>query len=279
MASPDRPSKRERQKQRRGAKLEQQRREEARARRNRLLVLALLALLFVGLVGAAFARQRAENQRKQEEIAEAEAKRDELGCTPIQQPEDQGEGHLDAATLAQQPPDVLYPDRPATSGQHFGSWLKTGVYDVDLDERVLVHNLEHGYVVAYYSEDAPTEQVTALKEHAQEQIDGRYKKLIVAPWDGALPGEANFAYVAWAARQMCAEYDRQTFQVFLEDHHSGEGVAPEKGLTPHLEEGNGTIDPKGEPYLLPPLDGQTAPTDTPSEAVPDPATEPAEGSS
>lgn len=280
MGSPDNISKRERQKQRRGAKLEQQRAAEAAERRKRLMVFALLGVIFAGLIGVSiYNRQQAQAEREAV-LAEAEAKREELGCTPVQEPDDLGQGHLDAASLAQQPPDALYPDRPATSGQHFGSWFKTGVYDQQLDERALVHNLEHGYVNTYYDEDAPEEQVTLLKEYAEEQIDGPFKKIIVAPWDGELPKNANFSFTAWNARQMCETFDEDTFKVFLDQRHSAAGVAPEKTLTPHLEEGGGTIDPKGEPFLLPPLGDTAAPTEGMSPGASDPADQaPAEDSS
>lgn len=280
MASPEKPSKRERQKQRREVKLAQQRAEEAKARRNRLLVFAALGVIFVGLVGLAVWRQQQQKAAEQRDLAAAEEIREELGCTPDEVQEDLGGGHLDGSTLAEQPPDALYPDRPASSGQHIGNWVKTGVYDVQLDERLLVHNLEHGYVVAHYGENAPDDQVAALKEHAQAQIDGKYKKLIVAPWEGELPDGKNFAYTGWTQRQACEEFDDVILDAFLVNHHSGEGVAPEKGLSPHLEAGQGTIDPEGEPVLLPPLGEQAVPDEGTSEGGADPASEePAEDSS
>ncbi len=280
MSSSDSPSKRERQKQRRDAKLQQQRAEEAKSRRNRILVFALLGVIFAGLIGAAVA-QNAANRREVEQARLAAAeKREELGCTPDEQQEDLGQGHLDGSTLSEQPPDALYPDRPGTSGQHIGNWLKTGVYDVQLDERLLVHNLEHGYVVAFYGEDAPDDQVAALKAKAQEHIDGKFKKIIVAPFQGELSGGANFSYTAWTFRQSCDTYDDTTFDVFVRAHHSGAGVAPEKGITPHLEEGNGTIDPEGKPVLLPPLSDAEAPSEAVDDGESGDATEvPAEESS
>lgn len=258
-------SKRERQKQRRSAKLQQQAAVDAKARRNRLLTFALLGLIFLGLVGTAVVRKMQADAAAQAEIAAAQAQLDELGCTPDEQQEDAGAGHLASAELAANPPDTLYPERPASSGRHFGNWLMTGVYDQLLDERALVHDLEHGYILGYYDEDAPEEQVTALKEYAQARIDDDLPKIIIAPWDGALEGEANFAYVAWNQRQLCAEYGEKVFKVFAEAHHSGQGVAPEKGIPPHLEEGGGTIDPGDEPFLLPPLGSQEAPTEGMSE--------------
>lgn len=168
--------------------------------------------------------------------------------------DDLGSEHIDSPQqAASAPPEQVYPDRPGTSGPHYGQWLKTGVYDQRIDERVLVHNLEHGYVVAYHDGDAPAEQVDELEAYAREQIDGDFPKIVVAPWDGELPEDANFAYTAWTRRQLCRDFDTETFRLFLDEHHSGNGVAPEKTLPPHLEEGAGTIDPGKEDLLLPPL--------------------------
>ncbi len=261
-------SKRERQKRRREAKLVEQRAAAAKARRTRLVLFGLCGLVVVGLVGAAIANQQAQ-RRQQAAAAEAvTARLDDLGCTPDTQQPDRGGGHLDPQVLAQSPPEVIYDDRPATSGQHVGSVVKTGVYDVRIDERLLVHNLEHGYVVAWYGSDAPDEQVAELKEFAQTSIDGQYPKLIVAPWDGALPDEANFAWSAWRFRQSCDQFDPEVLSLFLSEHHSGAGIAPEKTIAPHLGGDNGGgIDPQGEPVLLPPLDGATDGTPTEGTAT------------
>lgn len=270
MSSPENMSKRERQKQRREVKLQRQRAAQARARRSRLLTFAVLGVILLALIGA-FVWQKVEENRQEEARRLAALENLEAaGCTEVQNPPDAGTGHLDQATLVQRPPETLYTDRPATSGEHFGQWIKTGVYDVLIDERALVHNLEHGYVLAYYTEGAPAEDVTALKQYAQEQIDdGKYQKIIVSPWDGELADGANFAYVAWTHRQLCEEFDDNIFGVFVDDFHSASGDAPpaEKGISPHLEEGGGTIDPKGEPFLLPPLGTEEVPTEGMTEAA------------
>lgn len=258
MSSPDGQSKRERQKARRQDKLAQQAVVNQKERRNRILAFLAVGLVLLGLIGySVLSRINAskEAEAKREEVL---AQLDELGCTPDETQEDAGQGHLDGSSLGEQPPDALYPERPAASGQHFGNWIKTGVYDQQIDERALVHNLEHGYILGYYDEGADEGQVEELKSFVESQIDGKFKKLIVSPWEGELPGTANFAYVAWNQRQMCEEFDEDTFEVFMTAHHSSAGEAPERTLSPHLAEGNGTIDPGDEPFLLPPLgQGQT----------------------
>ena len=233
--------------------MQQERALDARSRKMRMLAWALAGVVLLALVGAAVVNNRQEAARRAEQLASVQARLDELGCTPAEDQEDAGQGHLDAASLPQQPPEALYPDRPATSGQHFGSWLKTGVYDQVLDERPLVHNLEHGYVNVFYDQGVDEEQLNQLKSFGEEQIEGNFPKLIVAAWDGDLPEEYNVAFTAWGVRQMCADFDTETLEVFLREHHSAEGQAPEKTVPPHLAEGQGTIDPGDDPFLLPPL--------------------------
>lgn len=251
-------SKRERQKQRREARLQQERALDERSRRLRILAFVLAGVVLAALVGVAVYRNQQEAAAQREQELAVQERLDELGCTPVEDQEDRGQGHLDAASLPQQPPEALYPDRPATSGEHFSGWLKTGVYDQVLDERALIHNLEHGYVNVFFDDGADESQLEELRSFAQEQIDGNYPKMIVAAWDGALPEDYNVAFTAWGVRQMCEEFDTDTLAVFLREHHSGSGEAPEKTLPPHTEEGNGTIDPGDEPFLLPPLGDDAA---------------------
>lgn len=258
-------SKRARQKQRRSLKLDEQRRQAAKARRKRLLTLGLAVLIVLALIGLAIAQRVSQRNADLAQQQQATAKLAELGCDAGAPQEDAGAGHLETAQaqLVASPPDTLYPDRPASSGQHYPAWVKTGFYDVQIDERLLVHNLEHGYVVAYYDGGAEPEQVEALETYAGNAIAGDYPKLIVAPWDGDLQGEANFSWVSWTVRQSCRDFDQTVFEVFQKDHHSGAGTAPEKTIPAHLEEGNGTLDPKGEDLLLPPLGQTAAPNDPP----------------
>jgi hypothetical protein len=275
VSSSDNVSKRERQKQRRDAKLAQQRAAEVKARRARLLIFVILGLLAAAGIGALIWNQQQNAAEEAARLARAKEVLEEVGCDTIENPKDPGLGHLDNATLDQQPPEALYSDRPAFGGQHYGNWIKTGVYDELIDERALVHNLEHGYILAYYDESADEEQVDALKAEAEKHIDGKYKKIIVSPWDGEFPKEGkNFAFVAWAHRQQCEEFDADVFSVFVEQFHSANGDAPEdeKGIPPHLAAGGGTIDPGDDPFLLPPL-GQTQPTGEGMDSSEEPASE------
>lgn len=258
----DELSKRERQKARRSARLQQ---EQARAKRQNatskitraVLLLAVLGLMGY-LIGGFIVDKRTEAKLKQE----AAAKLDELGCTPDAQQPDAGAGHIeDAAKL---PPRAVYPDRPATSGPHLGAPLPgSGVFDELVDERLFVHNLEHGYVNIYYAPDAPKEQVEAAADFVRDRLGGKNPKLILAPKHGEWSEEKNFAFVAWRYRQMCDEFDPGVLLTFMDKHYSLAGIAPEKTVPPHMG-GQGVIPPSevDEPLLFPPL--------TPEELDPEP---------
>ena len=276
--SDDSPSKRARQKERRNLKLEEQRRAAAKARRNRFLMIGLVVLIVLALIGLAIAQQISQRNADLAQQEAVEEKLAQLGCDPGVEQADAGAGHLETAQaqLVANAPETLYPDRPASSGQHYPAWVKTGVYDVQIDERLLVHNLEHGYVVAYYDEGAEPAQLEELKTYAGEAIDGDFPKLIVAPWEDDLEGEANFTWVGWNFRQSCEQFDSDVFEVFLKDHHSGEGIAPEKTLPAHLEAGNGTLDPEGEDLLLPPLGDTATPEELMTEGAEAPGDQPGE---
>jgi hypothetical protein len=267
MATADREvSKRERQKQRREEKLAEQRRQLARARRNRLIAIGLVAAVVLAALGFVIANRLAEQRAREENIAAAEARLEELGCTPITEQPDLGGGHLaaDPASLAAAAPDALYPDRPATSGQHLGAVALSGVYDEQIDERLLVHNLEHGYVNVYYGPDADPAQVDELKRWARERIDGDHPKMVVAPYGQPLPEGANFASVAWDFRQLCGQFDPDVTQAFLDQHYNGE-QAPERYLNAHSDGSQpGVLDPNAEegPLLFPPLAPEAAPIPT-----------------
>ncbi len=265
------PSKRERQKQRRDAKLAEQRRQLARARRNRFIVLGLVAVVALAALGVVIQSRLAQQREREANIAAANARLTELGCTEIAEQEDLGGGHLTSAEqLTSSPPEVIYPDRPASSGLHVGAVAVSGVYDKQIDERLLVHNLEHGYVNVYYDEDADPAQVDALRAFAQEQIDGDRPEMIVAPFAEPLQGDANFAFTAWNFRQLCGQFDEGVLTAFLDQHYNGE-PAPERFAGPHTGSQSGEIDPNAEegPLLFPPLaDTSEVPTEEVPSAAP-----------
>lgn len=248
-------SKRERQKQRRDAKLAEQQRQLGKARRNRLIALGVLAVLALAAIGLVVQNRVAARQEQQAVLAAAQEQQAALGCTDIVQMENLGGGHLtDGVQIEQSPPDAIYPDRPASSGQHLPAVAATGVYDEQIDERLLLHNLEHGYVNVVYGPDADPEQVERARTFVQSEIDGDRPEIVFSPFGEGLADGANFAFTSWGFRQMCGEFDENVLGAFLQQHYNTSD-APEQFAGPHRVDQQGVIDPAAEdgPLLFPPL--------------------------
>ena len=178
----------------------------------------------------------------------------EIGCAQVESPADAGADHLDSIEdLRQNPPATLYGDRPATSGSHAPAWVLTGQYDDVIDERLLVHNLEHGYVVAYFDEGLDAQRREALQQLGAALVDEGSDKVIVVPFDSELPRRADVALLAWGYRQLCADLDLTAVREFVDQYMDGP-AAPEPQAGPHLVPGEG-MDPSEAdgPLLLPPL--------------------------
>lgn len=257
-------SKRERQKARRAQKQETQAKERAAAQRRRTGVIGVVVVVVLALAGFGGWQWYSGVQERGAAVAEAEERFDDFGCDPIETVQNYGAAHFSTdEEIASNPPDVVYPDRPATSGTHFPFWSITGVFDKAIDERVIVHNLEHGYTVFWYDADAPEDEVDELKEWAADRIDGSFPKVVVAEYPDPLP-QGNFASVGWDVRQECESFDPTIALAFLDQHNGLESGAPEMSLQPHITDGADPDDVEGD-MLYPPLDESAVPDETMDE--------------
>lgn len=259
-------SKRERQKQRRAAKVAEEQRQARAARMRQVAVLGLVVLVVLagaGLLVWNQVQQRSEVAARAERVS---ARLDELGCTPVEEATDVGGGqHLAGQALAGSPPDSLYDQRPTSAGPHIASVLASGVYDETVDERLVVHNLEHGYVVFWWDPDADEQTIQAVQDFVADSLD-EFPKLIAAPYNTDLPDEQAVTTVAWTFRQQCEQFDADVAQSFMDAHYGLAGVAPEKNISPHDAGGQGVLTTEGEPLLFPPLDANA---DVPTEPAPE----------
>jgi uncharacterized protein DUF3105 len=87
---------------------------------------------------------------------------------------------------------------PPTSGSHYPTWTRPGIYPEAQDSGNWVHSLEHGYVVLLYNcPDGCPDDVDKLRkfyESAPKSAKYGYQKLIVQPYAN-MPH--MFAAVAW----------------------------------------------------------------------------------
>jgi hypothetical protein len=73
---------------------------------------------------------------------------------------------------------VEYNSEPPTSGPHYGEEAAWGVYDRELPDEQLVHNLEHGGINIFYNPGLlPSEQIEQLKSLARRFTS----KVVLAP--------------------------------------------------------------------------------------------------
>ncbi len=208
--SNQRPTKAERKEQARRERAELQRK-MARSRRTRRVVGVVLLFVAVGLAVAWFLRPQPVQATPGELLSAAAQARETAGCGPVEDvgpydPEDQDRAHVDAAVT---PPLSTYPSVPPASGPHNEITWGAGVYDTPPPIERVIHSLEHGAAVIWYSPDASGEELDRLREFYADGGPGA--RVIVAPYDypdqgaaGRLPGGNEMALVSWHHVQTCA---------------------------------------------------------------------------
>jgi hypothetical protein len=135
---------------------------------------------------------------------------------------------------------VTYTEFPPASGQHYQAPAPfTKRYYTMADRppvETLVHNLEHGYTVLWYRENAPREVIRDAERAAKTFGGDDYNpadKFIAAPWSdtdgGAFPEGKNVVLTRWTAnpqdpsdvsqqlgvRQACGQFSGQALKDFM----------------------------------------------------------------
>jgi hypothetical protein len=211
--SPDgRLTKAERKEQARRERLELQRK-LSRGRRNRRISFVLSLAVVAGVVTYVVLRPGLDVPAPGELLSRAAAAKTAAGCDPVEnvgpyQPENLDQQHIDAATGA--PPLASYATTPPASGPHNEIPLGAGVYDSSPQMDRLIHSLEHGAAVVWYSPDAAGLELDRLREFYRAQDVGA--RVIVAPYSypeegdaGSLPADVEMATVAWHYLQTCQD--------------------------------------------------------------------------
>lgn len=163
------------------ARLEQAKKQKQQEQRRRYLLIggaALALLLVVAGVAAAMLQPRQATS-----VGSA-------SCDSVQLLADEGRGHLSPGD-----PTPVYKTVPPTSGTHNPASLPAGIYDNNTDITMLVHSLEHGYVIMYYNGISSQELAQLKAIQNQDPF-----KTIVAPYPN-MPHK--IALAAWARLQTC----------------------------------------------------------------------------
>jgi hypothetical protein len=143
---------------------------------------------------------------------------------------------------------IDYATAPPSHGRHFASPITVnsrGFYTKDDVPRVeeLVHNLEHGYTIVWYSDGVTGTQLDDLKTIAKKMRDSNdTQKFFVVPWDssrGAFPTGKSVAITHWGApktagkyetssgyRQYCGQVSGTAIKAFVDAHPATDAPEP-----------------------------------------------------
>ncbi|TSC77465.1 MAG: hypothetical protein G01um101433_575 [Parcubacteria group bacterium Gr01-1014_33] len=84
-----------------------------------------------------------------------------------------------------------YNSNPPSSGHHYGQPANWGIYDYEVNDKIFVHNLEHGGIWIAYRPSVSAKIVEELKAIAAEFNNS---KIVMAPRQ---TNDADVAIVAW----------------------------------------------------------------------------------
>ncbi|GBD11350.1 hypothetical protein HRbin23_01013 [bacterium HR23] len=134
----------------------------------------------------------------------------------LRRPPSQGAAHINP-----EDPHPPYNTTPPTSGWHWPYADSWGIKTTPREDELLVHNLEHGGVIASYDRELLTpEQVKALEDIFRRQREFPCY-LIVTPYPRPIVDQQTglrypLALTAWTAIQYLANVDEEAIQKFID---------------------------------------------------------------
>lgn len=124
------------------------------------------------------------------------------GCTDVKEFKSEGRTHTEGP--------YTYEHNPPHSGDHNAVAKEWGIYDEELDDGNLVHNLEHGHIVITYKGLSGKEKDTLL-----DQVRINPYHLLVAPRKNN-PKDGVY-YTAWTAQLYCEKPSAAALQFMIEE--------------------------------------------------------------
>lgn len=223
----------------RRAKVEEMRRaEQARERRKSMLFIVLAVVVGLGLITAAAlpAYLKGRNDPAKKALSSFGVSASAANCDPVQSdPTDPAE-HVPDGTV------VKYNQVPPSSGSHWGApaFPAREFYTVRDRPQMeqLMHNLEHGYTVAWYDDTIKGDDLEALKNIAASARTNDAVspggKFIVSAWDeayGKFPDGKHVAISHWGAkegqRRLCGGVSGSVVKDFIEAYPVSDSPEPD----------------------------------------------------
>jgi hypothetical protein len=225
---------------RRARVAEMRRRQESIERRRTMLIAGaagLLVIVLVGVVAFVIRGQLQDRDITRVGVALAAAKCDKT----ITDKTKGASVHVGPGTDQPSITKIKYDMVPPTSGQHFVTPESPARPFYTAADRpkteTLVHNLEHGYTVLWYSTSLPAAKIDQLRKIGdlarRDPATGSSQKFIVSAWDtayGAFPAGKTLGISHWGAksgfRQLCGDVSGAAVQSFVDAHPSTDSPEP-----------------------------------------------------
>jgi Protein of unknown function (DUF3105) len=205
---------------------DQMRKERQRkaARRSNLVTVSIAVVIIAAVTAMVFFTRSEDNSfpPAPEGVSAAAA-----NCEEPQEHEIEGSTHVDPSET------VEYNTSPPTSGNHWPPELVAdpAFYTDPVANESLVHNMEHGQIVLWYSPSAPQQVKNGLEglvENANDldnpDIQGGAQPLLAVPYDD-VPEGMEFVMTAWGASQGCEAYSLAAVNEFRTTY---QGRGPEQ---------------------------------------------------
>lgn len=114
---------------------------------------------------------------------------------------------------------IEYDRDPPTNGDHASIWQNCGFYSKPIDDRTVVHSMDHGVVWISYRPDLPADQVEELRHYGDEDY------VIVSPYPGL---SAPVVTTAWRNQLELDGVDDPRLRQFVDQFRNSE-LAPLSG--------------------------------------------------
>ena len=106
-----------------------------------------------------------------------------------------------------------YDSNPPSSGPHWPAAANNGVYDKELPDEQLIHNLEHGHVWISYKPDTADEVKNKLKEIVEKDS----WKVVLEPRE---QNDSKIALVAWGRVLVMDQPDYDKIEAFIKTYRN-----------------------------------------------------------
>ncbi len=184
---------------------EAQRAAATKAERRASLRRKLLAVAAVGTLVAAIGAYVVNERRGDAELRAALTGGSCTTDTRVDPTGPAGQNHV---------PSPAYTVDPPAGGDHLSGSARAGVYRGDEvpPDGLLVHSLEHGYVIVWHSPDLPDDQVDEL-----EQLQQRFEDDVIVVERRSFE-DTTVAATAWGQRLLCERVETPALERFAQEY-------------------------------------------------------------